>query len=103
MTSRLALDELRSARARRESYVGTWLPEPVLGEPDPAERAELRESLTAAFLLVLETLGPERIVLGSNYPEYRPIQVMNALRRLELGKQAEELIFGGNLARIYGL
>jgi predicted TIM-barrel fold metal-dependent hydrolase len=51
----------------------------------------------------VETLGPERIVLGSNYPEYRPVQVMNALRRLELGQQAEELIFGGNLARIYGL
>jgi RNA polymerase sigma-70 factor (ECF subfamily) len=63
VTSRLALDELRSARVRRERYVGTWLPEPVLGEPDPAERAELRESLTAAFLVVLETLGPvERAV-----------------------------------------
>jgi RNA polymerase sigma-70 factor (ECF subfamily) len=63
VTSRLALDELRSARARRERYVGAWLPEPVLGEPDPAERAELRESLTAAFLVVLETLGPvERAV-----------------------------------------
>jgi RNA polymerase sigma factor (sigma-70 family) len=63
VTSRLALDQLRSARARRESYVGTWLPEPVLGEPGPAERAELRESLSAAFLLVLETLGPvERAV-----------------------------------------
>jgi RNA polymerase sigma-70 factor (ECF subfamily) len=63
VTSRLALDQLRSARVRRERYVGTWLPEPVLGEPDPAERAELRESLTAAFLVVLETLGPvERAV-----------------------------------------
>src|SRR5689334_22880387 len=51
VTSRLALDELRSARVRRERYVGTWLPEPVLGEPDPAER------------VVLETLGPvERAV-----------------------------------------
>ncbi|HST67863.1 MAG TPA: RNA polymerase sigma factor SigJ [Mycobacteriales bacterium] len=63
VTTRLALDELRSARARRERYVGTWLPEPVLGEADPAERVELRESLAAAFLLVLETLGPvERAV-----------------------------------------
>src|SRR3954447_13517237 len=60
---RRALDELRSARAQRERYVGSWLPEPVLGEPDPAERAELRESLTAAFLVVLEALGPvERAV-----------------------------------------
>ncbi len=63
VTTRLALDELRSARVRRERYVGTWLPEPVLGEPGPAERAELRESLAAAFLVVLETLGPvERAV-----------------------------------------
>jgi predicted TIM-barrel fold metal-dependent hydrolase len=51
----------------------------------------------------VEALGPERIVLGSNYPEYRPIQVIHALRRLELGPRAESLIFGENLARIYGL
>jgi predicted TIM-barrel fold metal-dependent hydrolase len=51
----------------------------------------------------LDALGPERIVLGSNYPEYRPIQVMNALRRLQLGGEAESLIFGENLGRIYGL
>src|SRR5206468_687363 len=50
-----------------------------------------------------EVLGPERLVLGSNYPEYRPIQVINALHRLELGEPAEALIFGDNLARIYGL
>jgi RNA polymerase sigma-70 factor (ECF subfamily) len=63
VTARLALDQLRSARVRRERYVGTWLPEPVLTEPDPAERAELRESLSAAFLVVLETLTPvERAV-----------------------------------------
>lgn len=63
VVSRLALDRLRSARVRRESYVGTWLPEPVLAEPGPAERAELRESLSTAFLVVLETLSPvERAV-----------------------------------------
>ena len=65
VTTRLALDQLRSARARRERYVGTWLPEPLLtgGGPDPAERVELRESLSTAFLVVLETLSPlERAV-----------------------------------------
>lgn len=63
VVSRLALDRLRSARVRREAYVGTWLPEPVLAEPEPAERAELRESLSTAFLVVLETLSPvERAV-----------------------------------------
>ena len=51
----------------------------------------------------VDVLGPERIVFGSNLPEYRPIQVINALKRLELGDDAEALIFGDNLARIYGL
>ncbi len=51
----------------------------------------------------VETLGPERVVFGSNLPEYRPVQVKRALQRLELGEGAEALIFGGNLARIYGI
>lgn len=62
VTTRLALDALRSARSRREQYVGEWLPEPVLTEPvdDPAVRAELADSLSLAFLVVLETLSPEQ-------------------------------------------
>ncbi len=66
ITTRLAIDELRSARARRERYVGPWLPEPILTDrvPDVAERAEMSESLSIAFLVVLETLSPvERAVL----------------------------------------
>lgn len=51
----------------------------------------------------VDVLGPEQIVFGSNLPEYRPIQVINALKRLELGDDAEALIFGDNLAHIYGL
>ena len=63
VTSRLALDRLRSARHTREAYVGPWLPEGVNTEPDPADRAELAESLTIGFLAVLERLGPvERVV-----------------------------------------
>ncbi len=56
-----ALNRLRSARARRESYVGPWLPEPVLTDasPDAAERAELAESVSVAMLVVLESLAPE--------------------------------------------
>lgn len=50
-----------------------------------------------------DKLGPERIVFGSNMPEYRPIQVMDALRRLNIGPEAEKLVFGENLRRIYGL
>jgi RNA polymerase sigma-70 factor (TIGR02957 family) len=58
-----AIDRLRSARARRESYVGSWLPEPVLTSPDVAENVELAESVSLAMLVVLETLTPlERAV-----------------------------------------
>jgi RNA polymerase sigma-70 factor (ECF subfamily) len=59
--SRLALDTLRSARVRREAYVGPWLPEPLVraaGEaPDPAERAAAAESVSLALLVVLESLS----------------------------------------------
>ncbi|QFG21450.1 RNA polymerase sigma factor SigJ [Actinomadura sp. WMMB 499] len=65
---RLALDALGSARARRERYVGTWLPEPVVAAPgpagaspagaDPADRVTLDESVSTALLVVLETLSP---------------------------------------------
>lgn len=63
VTTRLAIDRLRRAAARRESYVGEWLPEPVSTEPDLAERSELAESVEFALLVVLETLSPlERAV-----------------------------------------
>jgi RNA polymerase sigma-70 factor (ECF subfamily) len=66
VTTRLAIDHLRSARVRRESYVGQWLPEPLLtddGKEDPAVYAEQADSLSMAFLLVLERLNPvERAV-----------------------------------------
>jgi RNA polymerase sigma-70 factor (TIGR02957 family) len=56
-----ALSRLRAARAHREAYVGPWLPEPLLTEagPDPAERAELAESVSMAMLVVLESLTPD--------------------------------------------
>ena len=65
VATRLSLDMLKSARARRETYVGTWLPEPLLADPmpDAAAHAELADSLSMAFLVVLETLSPvERAV-----------------------------------------
>lgn len=64
-TTRLAIDHLRSARARRERYVGTWLPEPVVAGTgdDPERLAELSDSLSMAFLVLLERLSPvERAV-----------------------------------------
>ena len=62
-TTRVALNHLRSARLHRESYLGTWLPEPVLTGPGPEEQAEMADSLSVAFLVVLESLSPaERAV-----------------------------------------
>lgn len=62
VTTRLAIDELRSARARREQYVGDWLPEPILTDAadDPAREAELADSLSMATLVLLESLSPEQ-------------------------------------------
>src|SRR5829696_2158666 len=62
VVSRLSLDQLRSARVRRETYVGEWLPEPLLAsaDDDPARKAELADSLSLAFLVVLESLSPEQ-------------------------------------------
>jgi RNA polymerase sigma-70 factor (TIGR02957 family) len=62
VTTRLAINELRSARARRERYVGDWLPEPILtdGTDDPARHAEMADSLSLAMLVLLESLSPEQ-------------------------------------------
>jgi RNA polymerase sigma-70 factor (ECF subfamily) len=57
VVARLALDRLRSARARRETYVGPWLPEPLVSD-DPADRVTLDESVSYALLAVLEQLSP---------------------------------------------
>jgi RNA polymerase sigma-70 factor (TIGR02957 family) len=62
VVSRLSLDHLRSARVRRETYVGEWLPEPFVasGDDDPARKAEMADSLSLAFLVLLESLSPEQ-------------------------------------------
>ncbi|GAQ54595.1 RNA polymerase sigma-70 factor [Streptomyces acidiscabies] len=63
ITTRQALNRLRTLSRRRESYVGPWLPEPLLTAPDVAQDAELAESMSMALMLVLETLSPtERAV-----------------------------------------
>ncbi|MBE1530457.1 RNA polymerase sigma-70 factor [Actinomadura algeriensis] len=63
IATRRALDRLRSLRRRKETYVGPWLPEPLLTSPDVADNVELAESLSMAVMLVLETLSPtERAV-----------------------------------------
>ncbi|MFC1415112.1 RNA polymerase sigma-70 factor [Streptacidiphilus cavernicola] len=63
ITTRQSLNRLRTVSRHRESYVGPWLPEPLLTTPDVAEDVELAESLSMAIMLVLETLSPtERAV-----------------------------------------
>ena len=77
VTTRLAIDALRSARRRREVYVGSWLPEPLLdSDADPAHRVEMDETVSFALLLLLERLTPVeravfvlREVLGYGYAE----------------------------------
>jgi RNA polymerase sigma-70 factor, ECF subfamily len=78
VVTRLSIDMLRSARVRRETYVGQWFPEPLLTDPydDPARSAELADSLSMAALLLLERLTPLeravfvlREVFGFSYPE----------------------------------
>jgi RNA polymerase sigma-70 factor (ECF subfamily) len=82
VATRLAITHQTSARVRRESYVGSWLPEPLLEstEPDPAEHAELSDSLSMAFLVLLESLAPAeravfllREVFGYDYAEIAQI------------------------------
>jgi RNA polymerase sigma-70 factor (ECF subfamily) len=82
VTTRLAINELKSARARREQYVGEWLPEPIItdGHDDPAGQAEMFDSLSLAMLVLLESLSPEQRavlllhdVFGYPYPEIAAI------------------------------
>jgi len=62
VVSRLSLDHLRSAAVRRETYVGEWLPEPLVtgADDDPVSKAEMADSLSLAFLVLLESLSPEQ-------------------------------------------
>jgi len=63
IATRQALNRLRTLQRRKEAYVGSWLPEPMLTSPDAAQDAELAESVSMALMLVLETLSPtERAV-----------------------------------------
>jgi RNA polymerase sigma-70 factor (ECF subfamily) len=84
VASRICLNQLGSARARRETYVGEWIPEPVPDHPqsptDPADRITLDESISMAFLVVLESMTPaERVafilhdVFGYPFPEIAKI------------------------------
>lgn len=102
--TRLAVDHLRSARVRREVYVGPWLPEPLMGvdERSPIASAELAESLSTAFLVLLERLTPTqraayllREVFGYEYAEVSRMLEMTEANCRQLVQRAKQAIATG--------
>src|SRR3954469_4811116 len=79
VTTRLAINALQTARARRETYVGEWLPEPIItdGHDDPAHHAEMADSLSLALLALLESLSPEQraVLLLHDVFDYRYAEI----------------------------
>jgi RNA polymerase sigma-70 factor (ECF subfamily) len=97
VVTRLAIDQLRSAQARRETYVGEWLPEPVVEDDDPAVLAEQADTLSMAFLLLLERLTPlERAVFllhdvfGYRYDEVAALLDRSGDACRQLGTRARQ-------------
>ena len=96
VVTNLAIDQLRSARVKRETYVGEWLPEPLVdGDEDPATAVEQADTLSMAFLLLLERLSPvERAVFllhdvfGYQYDEIAPMVGQSAANCRQLGVRA---------------
>ena len=107
--TRLGINHLRSSRVRRETYVGDWLPEPVVvaaDEPGPAEHAELADSLSMAFLVLLEALSPVeravfmlREVFGYGYPDVATIVGKTEVNCRQLFARARRHIAAGGRAR----
>jgi RNA polymerase sigma factor (sigma-70 family) len=107
--TRLGINYLSSARVRRETYVGDWLPEPVVvpaGEPGPAEHAELADSLSMAFLVLLEALSPVeravfmlREVFGYDYPAVARITGKTEVNCRQIFARARQRIAAGGPAR----
>jgi RNA polymerase sigma-70 factor (ECF subfamily) len=102
IVSRLSLDALQSARRKREQYVGVWLPEPVAGSPAPGDSVEMAESLSMAFLLLLESLQPsERIafllreVFGYDYAEVAGILETSEANARQLVSRARKHVREG--------
>ncbi len=107
--TRQGINYLRSARVRRETYVGDWLPEPVvvpLDEPGPAEHAELADSLSMAFLVLLEALSPVeravfmlREVFGYGYPDVARITGKTEVNCRQIFARARRRIAAGGQVR----
>lgn len=107
--TRLGINYLGSARVRRETYVGDWLPEPVVVPaegPGPAEHAELADSLSMAFLVLLEALSPVeravfmlREVFGYGYPEVARITGKTEVNCRQIFARARQRIAAGGQER----
>ncbi|MEA2160481.1 MAG: polymerase sigma-70 factor, subfamily [Solirubrobacteraceae bacterium] len=104
VVTRLSINVLKSARARRETYVGPWLPEPLLEDPapGPAARAELADSLSLALLVLLERLTPVeraayllREVFGYKYAEIADIIEQTEVNSRQLVTRARKHLEGG--------
>jgi RNA polymerase sigma-70 factor (ECF subfamily) len=103
--TRLGINYLSSARVRRETYVGNWLPEPIVvpaGEPGPAEHAELADSLSMAFLVLLEALSPVeravfmlREVFGYGYQDVARITGKTEVNCRQIFARARQRIAAG--------
>src|SRR5262245_21580629 len=94
VVTRLAIDHLRSARVRREQYVGEWLPEPLVADTAP-DAAETADELSLAFLVVLETLSPTeravfllREVFGYPYDEIARVVGRTAVNARQIATRA---------------
>ena len=108
VVTRLCIDHLRSARVRREEYVGPWLPEPLVAplDEDPLEAAVLAESLSTAFLLMLERLSATeravfllREVFSFEYEEVSRIVGRSEAACRQLAKRARDKLAGGGEPR----
>ena len=107
--TRLGINYLKSARVRRETYVGDWLPEPIVvpaDGPGPAEHAELADSLSMAFLVMLEELSPVeravfmlREVFGYRYPDVARITGKTEVNCRQIFARARQRISAGAQAR----
>jgi RNA polymerase sigma factor (sigma-70 family) len=106
--TRLGISYLSSARVRRERYVGEWLPEPVVvpAEPGPAEHAELADSLSMAFLVLLEALSPVeravfmlREVFAYGYPDVARITGKTEVNCRQIFARARQRLTAGGQAR----
>lgn len=106
VVTHLCIDELRSARRRRETYVGPWLPEPIETGPVPSETAELADSLSIAFLRVLDLLSPPeravfllREVFGMDYDAVAEGLGVTVVNARQIARRARQRVQDGGPPR----